>query len=121
MSEETLNSLTALLQKENNYLHGLVTQLSQIILRSVTEHSALPPQLQNAEVPSATRAALSAIEIIARLREAAVFCARASRESADNQNSQKLESLSVELADAAQRLAAVFVVTAEDSESEDAK
>jgi hypothetical protein len=88
------------LRKENEDLRQLVLQLSKIVIRSLMDYGRdMPPP-----------AAMSPTEIVPHLRELAIRCAHLSRESADRRSAQELESVSVELADAAERLAAVFAI-----------
>jgi hypothetical protein len=99
---------SAQLRKENDDLRDLIVDLSKIILRNVVEQKVLP-KVPSKEVASLLSQTMSPTEIVPRLREVAIHCAHVSRECADSRTAQELESLSVELADAAERLEGIFV------------
>ena len=95
------------LRREKNDLRELVVQLSTIILRSLVEQRQLP-KLYSSEAPPLLPQAMSPTEIPSRLREAATRCAHLSRDCTDSNIGQEFESLSVELADVAERLEALI-------------
>jgi hypothetical protein len=95
------NSTISQLQKENGDLRTLVVQLSHIVLKNVLEKTGLP-KLPNSE------AAMAPTEIVVRLRELAVRYARLRRLCADPGTAEELDSLSVEIAEAAQRMESLF-------------
>ena len=94
---------SAHLREENKGLRELVIQLSKILLRTVAEIGQLPI-IQTRLVRWALPDPMSPADIVAGLREEAIRCARLSRDSADGGAARELESLSVELADAAERV-----------------
>jgi hypothetical protein len=102
-------STIARLRKENDDLRDLVVRLSNLVLRSVIVGWGLPQPRESQELPPVP-AAMASIEIIPRLREAALHCAQVSRECTDAHTARELEGLSVELADAAEGLQAAFAV-----------
>jgi hypothetical protein len=65
-------------------------------------------ELYSGEASPPLPQAMSLTEIAQRLREVAIRCAHQSRERADSPIGQEFESLSVELADVAQRLEALI-------------
>jgi hypothetical protein len=97
------NSKRAHLREENKELRELVIQLSKILLRTLAEIGELPI-IQNRSVRWAFPEPMSQAEIVAGLREEPMRCARLSRDSADSGAAQELGSLSVELADTAERV-----------------
>ena len=97
------NSTRAHLREENKELRWLVIRLSKILLRTVAEIGELPI-IQSRSVRSPLPEPMSPAEIVAGLRDEAMRCARLSRDSADGGATQELENLSVELADAAERV-----------------
>jgi hypothetical protein len=95
------------LRREKEDLRDLVVQLSTIVLRNLVEQKRLP-RLYSGAAPPALPPAMSPTEIVPRLREAAMRCAHLSRERADSRIRREFESLSVELADVAERLEALI-------------
>jgi hypothetical protein len=111
------DSTTDQLRKENNDLRDLVVQLSNIILRNVVGETRALPQLHSRQNLSSPPSTMSPIEIVPRMREVALLCAHLSRDSRpDSETARELESLGVELADAAERLAAIFFIPDGDRE-----
>ena len=96
------NSTISHLQKENDELRQLAMQLSHIVLHNVFETTGLP------KLPSEVPAAMSPAETVLRLRQLAVRYAHLSRSCADRQTAEELDSLSIELAEAAQRMESAF-------------
>jgi hypothetical protein len=90
------------LRRERDGLRDLVVQLSTIVLRNLVEQKRLP-KLYNGEASPLPPQAMSPTEIAPHLREVAIRCAYLSRH-ADGSVGRELESLSVELADVAERL-----------------
>ena len=111
------DSTIAQLQKENNDLRDLVVQLSNIILRNVVGATRALSQLHSRQNLSSSPSTMSPIEIVPRLRDVALLCAHLSRDSHPNsETARELESLGVELADVAERLAAIFFIPDGDRE-----
>ena len=104
-----MDSTITQLRREIDELRDLVVQLSNMILRIVVQQRAVPQLHSRQQLPSST-VTLSPTEIVPQLRETALLCARVSRENANSETARELESLSIELADAARRLAAVFAI-----------
>jgi hypothetical protein len=94
------------LRTERDGFRDLVVRLSTIVLRNLVEQKRLP-KLYSGEASPPLPESMSLTEIALRLREAAIRCAHLSRERADSPIGQEFESLSVELADVAQRLEAL--------------
>jgi hypothetical protein len=92
------------LQSENGDLRDLVVHLSNVLLRNVMRQLAL----SRYGVQSLRPNIVSASEVAPRLRELALLCAHISRESAPGETAREMESLSIELADTAQQVAAVL-------------
>jgi hypothetical protein len=107
------SSTSTRLQEENDDLRKLVVQLSRIILRNVAEQRGLP-KLHSTVISPQLPDAMSPTEIVSRLREVAIRCAHLSNACADSGTATELESLSVELADAAERLETVLAIPALD-------
>ncbi len=97
------NSKIAELQKENNDLRRFVIQLSKIIISNVVEQRGAL-DIRGKEAAPRLLVAMSPDELAPLLREVSLYCAHASRDSLDDRAAQELESLSVELADEAQKL-----------------
>jgi hypothetical protein len=110
-----VSSLWDQLRKENHNLRNLVVQLSTIILRNVVEQRALL-QLHGRLNLSSSTATMSPLEIASRLREVALLCAHLGRDTAQTETARELESLSVELADAAERLGVAFAISGADDD-----
>jgi DNA-binding CsgD family transcriptional regulator len=91
------------LRRERDGFRDLVVQLSTILLTNVVEQKRLP-KLSSGETSTQPSQAVSLTEIAPRLREAAIRYAHLSRERPDNPIGQEFETLSVELADVAERL-----------------
>jgi hypothetical protein len=99
-----INSTIDQLRRENDDLRELIVRLSTIILQNIVGQRALPQAHSRLSLSSST-ALMSPVEIVARMREVALLCAYLGRETA-----QELESLRIELADAAERVAAAFAI-----------
>jgi DNA-binding CsgD family transcriptional regulator len=90
------------LRRERDGFRDLIVQLSTIILRNVVEQKR-SPKLYSGEA-SPLPQPMSLTEIAPGLREAAIRYAHLSRERPDSPIGQEFETLSVELADVAERL-----------------
>jgi hypothetical protein len=106
-------SKTAALQKENNDLRQLVIQLGKVIIRNVVDQRGVL-DIHSKEAAPRLLVATTPDEICPLLREVSLHCAQASRESRDDRIAQELEGLSVELADAAQKLETQFLALRSD-------
>jgi hypothetical protein len=111
------NTTIAQLRTENDDLRKLVIKLGSIVLRNVLEQTELPKP-HRLDPPPLLPAALSPNETVLRLRELAVRYAHMSRLCVDRPTAEELDSLSVELAEAAQRMEALFAVPWTDSDGE---
>jgi hypothetical protein len=92
------------LRKQNDRLRNLVVQLSSIIL-NVAEQQVRPKPHRETSLSSGS---LSPADIAPRLRDLAMLYTRLSRENDDSGAAEKLEGLGAELADAAERVGAIF-------------
>jgi hypothetical protein len=104
------------LRKENDELRKLVVRLGITCLRAVHETEVLLETVLKGSslrtLPSVTAPLLleetSPSEIVVHLRDAAMQCIRLSRASGGGRMERGFENLSVELADVAQCLEALF-------------
>jgi len=94
------------LRNENDRLCNLVVQLSSIIL-DVAEQQVRPKPHSETSLSSGS---LSPVDIAPRLRDLAMLYTRLSRENDDSGAADRLEGLSAELADAAERIGAIFAI-----------
>jgi hypothetical protein len=94
------------LRKQNDRLRNLVVQLSSIILNVAEQQVGPKPHSET----SLSSGSLAPVDIAPRLRDLAMFYTRLSRENDDSGAAEKLEGLSAELADAAERVAAFFSI-----------
>ena len=107
------NSTMSQLQKEIDDLRMPVMQLSHIVLSRVFEKSELP-NLQKSDAPTPVPPVMSSAETVLQLRELAVRYAHLSRLCADQRAAEEFDGLSAELADAAQRIEALFSIRGAD-------
>jgi hypothetical protein len=107
------NSKIAELQREINDLRQLVIKLSKIIIRNVVDQRGILDN-RSKEAAQLLLVAMTPDEIAPLLRDVSLHRAHASRECGDDHAAQELEGLSVELADAAQNLEALFLAPRSD-------
>jgi hypothetical protein len=107
------NLTVAELQQKNSDLCQLVIRLSTIMLSNVVEQRELL-LVHDGGIDPRMVAAVTPVEIVARLREVAMHCSQLSIRCPNRTSAQALEQLGVELAAEAENLEALLRISEAD-------